>query len=623
MAKASAVDTAPRTAPQPAAPQFSTAPRITNQIVINAFARAASALGYGEPWAFLARAGLNLAMLASDREGDYTGPALDTLPNLTAEERAALLAALAVLTDPQRPTPTPPSGGALRLNEALRAVPLEPAAARAIPDPGSGAAPGARMMAGIWNRYGGLLEKVAGVLRVDATLAAAVLAVESGGRAFGTSGRMIIRFELHIFHSLWGKQNPETFDRHFRFDAQSPWRGETHQWRPSEEEEWRGVHAGQEGEWTAFSFARVYCSDTAAKLSISMGAPQIMGFNHARLAYADVEAMYDAFENDERSQILGFFDFVRTDARLLDAMRSDELLTFATYYNGSAVAETYANLMRDALGTLRSLLPQPVLEPPAPEPTPPTAPPTAPPVTPPVTEPYDPLVPVGPHGSVPHTKPQPPLSPSVRPPSAPTTGAAPPIDLPVPPAQEAGLLRDVDPALYTYWREHVREGFEQNSEMFNRILDAFMEPYYTTVWMYRVLFSVGVLSFIAAVGLSIWTQSPWYGIIFGGLSAAAFISYFFNRPLQALEENLHFVTWLGIIYNTYWTRLAYMFDRSTVQTDLHTATNDAVQELDRLLDKHAHLSGKRPQARASRRHAARAGSGPGESGDTPDGSIDG
>lgn len=581
-----------RNAPASAA-QSQTVAGITNQTVINAFASAAGALGQSDPWAMLTRTGLTLAVLAADREGPYTGPALATLPNLSAEERAALLAALERLTDGTRPTPPSSGSSALRFNQTLLVVPLAPDAARTIPDPTADASPGTRMMIRIWNRYGGLLGKVAGVLGVDATLAAAVLAVESGGRAFGSTGRMIVRFELHIFHNLWGKTNQDLFDRHFRFDSQSPWRGETHQWRPAEDEAWRPVHAGQDGEWAAFSFARVYCNDTAAKLSISMGAPQIMGFNHARIAYGDVDSMYDAFENDERAQILGFFDFVRTDPRLVDAMRSDDLVTFATYYNGVSVAETYAGLMRDAVATLRRLLPPVDLEP-----QPPTTGPSQP--TQP-EEPYDPTVPVGPHGAPPHGKPTPPMSPSVRPGTLPARPQQPlpaPGALPLPPGEEAGLLRDMDPTLYTYWREHVREGFEQNSEMFNRILDAFMEPYYTTVWMYRVIFAVGVLAFIAAVGLSIWTQEPWYGLIFGGLSAAAFISYFFNRPLQALEENLHFITWLGIIYNTYWTRLAYMFDRNSVQNDLRSATEDAVQDLDRLLDKHARMSGRRPNAAA-------------------------
>lgn len=555
-------------------------PTVTNQIVINAFVRAAGALGQSDPWALLGRAGLSLTQLAADREGPYTGATFDKLPNVTPTERTALLAALEQLTNAQHPAPPAPVGGSLRFNQALLTAPLSPDAARAIPDPPGDNSASGRMMVRIWSQYGGLLTKVGEVLTVDPTLAAGVLAVESGGRAFSASGSMIIRFEAHVFYNLWGKNNQDLFNRYFRFDAASPWRGETHQWRPAEDAEWRSVHAGQDGEWQAFSFARVYCNDDAAKLSISMGAPQIMGFNHARIGYTDVDAMYDAFENDARSQVLGFFDFVRTDSRLIEAMRTDDLVTFATYYNGVAVANTYANLMRDAVITLRNMLPAPDREQPGGGPVNP--PPN--PVTPP-----GPVEPVGPHGDL--------LRP-MRPTGDGRTQEPIPLpdQLPMPPVGEGALLRDVDPMLYNYWREHVREGFEQNSEMFNRILDAFMEPYYTTVWMYRVIFGVGVLSFVVAVALSIWTQSPWYGVVFGGLSAAAFISYFFNRPLQALEQNLHFITWLGIIYNSYWTRLAYMFDQKTIQQDLQSATNDAIADLDKLLDKHASLSSKRPDA---------------------------
>lgn len=548
---------------------------LTNQTVIAVFARAAAALGSPEPWALMGRAGLNLNQLAAQRDALYTGPRFDQITTLTAGERAALMVETSRLIDARRPVAPAASQGSLRLNPEVMSAALPPVPARAIPTPlpvGAGAQ--AQMMAGIWNRYGGLLETVGRILEVDPAPAAGVLAIESGGRAFGSGGRMIIRFEVHIFLNLWGQANRERFDRHFRVNPDIPWRGDGHQWRPDEESEWKAVHAGQDGEWETFSFARVSCSDEAAKLSISMGAPQIMGFNHARIGYTDVASMYDAFENDERSQIVGFFDFVRTDSRLLQAMRTEDLVTFATYYNGPAVAQTYARLMGDATTALRALLPAPPVNPePEPDPDPVCRPS---PGTPPTH---------GPWGS-----PAPPTKP----------GALQPDHLPLPiapglPVVE-GELRNIDPVLYAYWQEHVREGFERNSEMFRRVLDGFMEPYHTTIWMYRILFSLGLLAFGAAVGLSLWFGQPVYALAFGGLSVAAFITYFFNRPLQALEENLHFITWLGIIYNTYWTRLAYMFDQKTVQQDLHAATTDAVQELDRLLDKHAELSGKRPTA---------------------------
>ena len=39
--------------------------------------------------------------------------------------------------------------------------------------------------------------------------------------------------------------------------------------------------------------------------------------------------------------------------------------------------------------------------------------------------------------------------------------------------------------------------FENNQVMFSRVLEAFLNPYWTTVWMYRVLFGVGIAAFIS------------------------------------------------------------------------------------------------------------------------------
>ncbi len=122
-----------------------------------------------------------------------------------------------------------------------------------------------------------------------------------------------------------------------------------------------------------------------------------------------------------------------------------------------------------------------------------------------------------------------------------------------------------------------------------------MKPYYTTVWMYRILFTVGVLSFVVAAVLSASTRNAVFGLIFGGLSVATFLSYFIGRPLQALEQNLKLITWLGIIYNTYWTRLVYAMEQSTVQQDLKAMTEEAIGQLKELIEKHDELSKQRPQ----------------------------
>jgi hypothetical protein len=155
---------------------------------------------------------------------------------------------------------------------------------------------------------------------------------------------------------------------------------------------------------------------------------------------------------------------------------------------------------------------------------------------------------------------------------------------------------ETDPVLYEAWRNHMIAGFEQNNVMFKRVLEAFMRPYTLTVAMYVALFLVGIGGFIAAVVLAV-TQGLQFSVLFGGMSVLAFLAFFTSHPLRALEQNLLFITWLGVIYNTYWTRLMYANDNRTVQHDLDSIERNAINELSRLVDKHDKLALRRPSGR--------------------------
>ena len=151
-----------------------------------------------------------------------------------------------------------------------------------------------------------------------------------------------------------------------------------------------------------------------------------------------------------------------------------------------------------------------------------------------------------------------------------------------------------DPALYSAWTAYMQKGFANNQKMFEEVLDAFMRPYNLTVRMYQVMFWVGILGFVLAVVMAVW-KGVAYGALFGTLSAAAFLGYFVSRPLQSLEQNLLLITWLGVIYNTYWTRLMYTNDLKRVQKELDEITQTALEQLDALVDKHTALQEKRPK----------------------------
>ena len=166
---------------------------------------------------------------------------------------------------------------------------------------------------------------------------------------------MILRFENHIFYDEWGARPPDTFAQHFRFDDDQPWQG--HRWRPSAAEPWRECHEDQQGEWQVFAFA-CGLDDTAAKRAISMGAPQIMGFNCTAIGYESVAEMFDAFSRSAQAQLIGFFDFVHgasAAAPRMLALQREDFHAFAALYNGSGQAAMYAGMMRNAFTAFQRL----------------------------------------------------------------------------------------------------------------------------------------------------------------------------------------------------------------------------------------------------------------------------
>jgi hypothetical protein len=165
---------------------------------------------------------------------------------------------------------------------------------------------------------------------------------------------------------------------------------------------------------------------------------------------------------------------------------------------------------------------------------------------------------------------------------------SPHLELPPPTTPE-----NVDPEIFAAWKEHMIQGYHHNSQMFTDLLDAFMRPYWQTVWMYRLMFFVGILGFVLAAALGV-TLGIEFGAIFGGLTVVAFLAFFISRPLQSLEQNIMLITWLGLIYNTYWTRLMYANDPANIQDELEKIITTTISEMKELADKQAELSGKRP-----------------------------
>jgi nucleoid-associated protein YgaU len=202
-----------------------------------------------------------------------------------------------------------------------------------------------RTMAEIYNDKGRYLKRKSSALGISAASAAAVLKVESGGKGFSDSGKMIIRFENHIFWEQWGRSNPEQFNRHFRYSSNKSWEG--HRFRPNEQSPWQSFHGNQPLEWEVLNFA-TQLSDTAAKQSISMGAAQIMGFNYRTLGYSSVQEMFSSMSGDLVLQIDGMFEFIKNKPICINGLRNADYYSFASGYNGSANTQVYGPLISTA-----------------------------------------------------------------------------------------------------------------------------------------------------------------------------------------------------------------------------------------------------------------------------------
>ena len=167
----------------------------------------------------------------------------------------------------------------------------------------------AERMKSIAKVYAPVISSQSARLGIPPAAAAAVISIESGGRGFGKDGRLLIRFEPHVFHNRTAGKTTAGFDV-------------------------PDSHASQAAEYEAFGQAKTLNEDAAYK-SISMGAGQIMGFNAQRVGYSSAKAMYDAFQTSLQAQLEGIFEFIRTDSKLLQAVRNSDWTTFAERYNGS------------------------------------------------------------------------------------------------------------------------------------------------------------------------------------------------------------------------------------------------------------------------------------------------
>jgi N-acetylmuramidase len=198
-----------------------------------------------------------------------------------------------------------------------------------------------RRIADTYNRLGGLMQTLAGMESIDVRAVLAVWFVESNGRTH-VPGRAIIRFENHLFFMHWGRHNEALYNRHFQHA------GGVHLFRENPDEPFRKFHNRQQSaEYQVFNFAVRLAGADSALRSISIGGPQILVSNHRIIGYATPRAMFDAFQADERTHVLGFFDFCKQN-NLVRFLQARDWTRFARRYNGPGQVARYGSDIKNA-----------------------------------------------------------------------------------------------------------------------------------------------------------------------------------------------------------------------------------------------------------------------------------
>jgi hypothetical protein len=183
-----------------------------------------------------------------------------------------------------------------------------------------------------FNKFAKLVRLLAKELNISPAAAHAVIATESAGHG-KIGGRMVIRFETHLFWRRWGKYNAIAFNKYWDFDEEKPWTGQTFNDK--------AFHGNQDLEWACVKQAVELGAETEAVISTSLGAPQILGQHWQLLKFKDPAEMFNYMNASERNQIITLFDFIQLNPEMHLALKKKNFETFVRLYNGSGQVETY------------------------------------------------------------------------------------------------------------------------------------------------------------------------------------------------------------------------------------------------------------------------------------------
>jgi hypothetical protein len=163
-----------------------------------------------------------------------------------------------------------------------------------------------------------------------------IIAVESKGTGFDDVGRMLIRFEVHIFYEKIDSSKLDEANKYFintggSGGQQIKYGDEFVSLHPT------GGLGDSDLQYLALQYAKAI-DEEAAYSSISMGLCQLMGFNYETAGFSSVEEMYDRMSDSYEIQIEAMIKHIKNTGLDQGTVRE-----FFEGYNTKQNADNYEN----------------------------------------------------------------------------------------------------------------------------------------------------------------------------------------------------------------------------------------------------------------------------------------
>jgi len=162
--------------------------------------------------------------------------------------------------------------------------------------------------------------------------------------------------------------------------------------------------------------------------------------------------------------------------------------------------------------------------------------------------------------------------------------------LPEPPAPHEDGATAAEIEMNRAINEFSKKALEDNTKNLIRSV-SFIDSSFA--WLRRAygwMLGLGLVALAAAIYKGLVADSGTElgsAAVIGGVSLGALISSLVLKPTESMERNAIFVPWMLLTLNTYWTRLVYMNDPKTVDSQLEDASKDAAEQFKLIAEAHA------------------------------------